>query len=207
LKPLLAASAAALCLTAGWARAACQPYVEEQPRWHTATLRPGREALASCAIGEDAYRVVVQGWLAARAADAAPLDALSLGRAVSMPWLSRALADAALASPGWAARAAHAKPGHRDALAAPILRDPALRDRLAVPFAGSRWTVTNVSYEKVLFGPAREHASHAAPAETDLLVPFDAQLWLRLVPRADSTAPEGGAAAPPPSDGERSADR
>lgn len=195
----LAMVAAVLCVTVCVARAACEPYVEEQPRWRSATLHPGREALASCDVSEDAYRAVLQTWLATRGADAAPIDSLSLGRAVSFPWLSRAIVDAALASPGWASRAAHAKPGHRDALAAPILRDPALRDRLAAPFAGSRWIVKSLSYEKVLFGPAREHASHVPSAGADVMVPFDAQLWLRLAPRADSTAPESGAAALAPS--------
>lgn len=193
------ALAVLLCSTVRVAGAACEPSVEEQPRWHAATLRPGQNGLASCEVGEDAYRAVVRAWLAARGADAAPLDSLSLGRAVSYPWLSRAIADAALARPGWAKHATHAKPGRRDALAAPILRDAALRDRLAVPFEGSRWTVKNVSYEKVLFGEASRYASHAPPAEAAVLVPFDAQLWLRLAPRTDSTASESGAAALAPS--------
>jgi hypothetical protein len=196
----LAAVAALLYLTMpGTARGACEPYVEEQPKWSSATFRPGRDGLASCEVGEDAYRAVVQAWLAARPANAAPVDSLSLGRVVSYPWLSRAIADAALASPGWASRAAHARPGRRAALAAPVLRDPALRDRLAVPFSGSRWTVKNLSYEKVLFGPASEHASHVVAGDAGVLVPFDAQLWLRLAPRDDSTPPETGAAVLAPS--------
>jgi hypothetical protein len=179
-----AAAAAALCLTATVAGAACVPYVEEEPKWRSATLRPSRGALESCDVTEDAYRAAVKGWLAARAPDAPPPDTVALGRAVSYPWLSRAIADAALASPGWASRATHAKPGHRDALAAPILRAPALRDRLALPFAGSRYVVTNVSYEKVLFGKASEHATQVPAGQGDVLVPFDAQLWLRLAPAA-----------------------
>ncbi len=179
-----AAAAVALCSTAAVAGAACEPYVEEQPKWHSATFRPSRAALASCDVTEDAYRAVVGAWLAARAPDAPPLDTVALGRAVSYPWLSRAIADAALASPGWASRATHAKPGRRDALAAPVLRAPALRDRLALPFAGSRYVVTNLSYEKVLFGKASEHATQILAGQGDVLVPFDAQLWLRLAPSA-----------------------
>lgn len=177
-----AAAAVAVCSIAAVAGATCEPYVEEQPKWQSATLRPSRGALESCDVTEDAYHAVVKAWLAARAADAPQLDSLALGRAVSYPWLSRAIADAALASPGWAVRAAHAKPGRRSALAAPILRAPALRDRLALPFAGSRYVVTNLSYEKVLFGRASEHATNVPVGEGDVLVPFDAQLWLRLAP-------------------------
>lgn len=176
------AAVVALCSTAAVAGAACEPYVEEQPKRRAATLRPSRGALESCDVAEDAYRAVVKAWLAARAPDAPPLDSLALGRAVSSPWLSRAIADAALASPGWESRAAHAKPGRRDALATPILRAPALRDRLALPFAGSRYVVTSLSYEKVLFGNASEHATQVPAGQGDVLVPFDAQLWLRLAP-------------------------
>lgn len=137
MRSTLACAAAAVVLfsTAAVAGAGCEPYVEEQPRWQSATLRPSRGALESCDVTEDAYRAVVKAWLAARGPDAPPLDSLALGRAVSYPWLSRAIADAALASPGWQSRAAHARPGRRD-----------------------------------------------AAGQGDVLVPFDAQLWLRLAP-------------------------
>jgi hypothetical protein len=36
---------------------------------------------------------------------------------------------------------------------------------------------------------------HDRPADAGVLVPFDAQLWLRLAPRDDSTRSETGAAA------------
>jgi hypothetical protein len=167
----------------------CAPYVEEQSRWSSASFRAHRDAMTACPVSEETYRAVVQAWLASRVRDAAPLTSLSLGRAVDFPWLSHAIADAALASPHWASRAAIAKRGARDALAAPILRAGALRERLAVPFEGSSYVVTNVVYEKVLFGKASEHATHVPPGEGDVLVPFDAQLWLRLA-RRDSTAGE-----------------
>lgn len=173
----------ALCSTAGVARAACEPYVAEQPRWASASFRPHRDALQPCPVGEEVYGAVIGAWLSSRAADAPVVTSLSLGRAVDFPWLSQAIADAALASPGWAERARHAKPGQRDALAAPILRAPALRERLALAFAGSAYEVRAVSYEKVLFGRASEHATGVAAGEGDVLVPFDAMLWLRLVPR------------------------
>ena len=105
-------------------------------------------------------------------------------RGVWLRWLSRACADAAFARPEWASRATHAKPGRRDALAAAAQRIEALRDRLALPFAGSRYVVTNLSYEKVLFGKASEHATQILAGQGDVLVPFDAQLWLRLAPSA-----------------------
>jgi hypothetical protein len=195
----------ALAITLGRTDAAattCAPYVEEQARWSSASFRAHRDGLTTCTVSEETYRAVVQAWLAARGSDAAPLTSLSLGRAVDFPWLSHAIADAALASPGWVSRAADAKPGRRSALAAPILRAAALRARLAAPFEGSSYVVTNVVYEKVLFGKASEHATHVPPGDGDVMVPFDAQLWLRLAPRKSTTgetsdAPRGAPAVAP----------
>lgn len=174
-----------LILIAGLAAApaalACAPFVEEHPSGATASFRPHTTALEHCEVDEPTYRRVVSAWLAARPADAAPLTSLFVGRAVSFPWLSRQIADAALASPDWAARVAQAKPGERDRLGGEVLRDPALLRRLAVPFAGSRYEAVRLSYEKILFGPAREHATNANAGA--VMVPFDAQLWLELAPR------------------------
>src|SRR5690349_7145145 len=105
---------AALAIALGCAKSAaetCAPYVEEQARWSSASFRPHRDAMTACSVSEETYRTVVQAWLAARGSDAAPLTSLSLGRAVDFPWLSHAIADAALASPHWASRAAIAKRG------------------------------------------------------------------------------------------------
>lgn len=172
----------ALGLFAAVAKAlACTPFIEEHPSGTTASFRPHTTALEHCEVDEPTYRRIVSAWLAARPAEAAPLTSLFVGRAVSFPWLSRQIADAALASPDWAARVARAKPGERDRLGGEVLRDPALLRRLAVPFTGSRYEAVRLSYEKILFGPAREHASN--PDSGAVMVPFDAQLWLELVPR------------------------
>lgn len=165
------------------AAAVCVPYVEEQPRWSSARLRAHTDDFADCVIDEAVYRRVVGDWLRGRAADAPAPTSLSLGRAVDLPWVSRHIADAALRAPGWAAAVAKAGPGTRDRLARPAVLDPQLLARLAVPFAGSRVVVTGLSYEKVLFGPAARHSSD--PAGGAVLVPFDAQLWLRLEVRGE----------------------
>ncbi|MBY0276383.1 hypothetical protein K2Z84_13640 [Candidatus Binatia bacterium] len=170
-------------MTARFAHAACEPYVAEQPRWASASFRPHRDGLQQCPVSEEVYGAVIGAWLSARAGEAPAVASLSLGRAVDFPWLSQAIADAALASPDWAERARRARPGHRAALAAPILRSTALRERLALPFSGSAYEVRDVAYEKVLFGKASEHATHVPAGQGDVLVPFDAMLWLRLVPR------------------------
>lgn len=161
---------------------ACRPFIEEHPSGTTASFRPHATALERCEVDEPTYRRVVSVWLAARPADAAPVTSLFVGWAVAFPWRSRQIADSALARPGWAARVSQAKPGERDRLGGEILRDPALLRRLAAPFAGSRYEAVRLSFEKILFGPAREHASN--PDSGAVMVPFDAQLWLELAPRS-----------------------
>ncbi|HSO07627.1 MAG TPA: hypothetical protein VLW45_10320 [Pelomicrobium sp.] len=160
---------------------ACTPFIEEHPSGTTASFRPHTTALKHCEVDEPTYRRVVSAWLAGRPADAPPVSALFVGRSVSFPWLSRQIADSALASPDWAERVARAKPGERDRLGGEILRDPALLRRLAAPFESTRYAAVRLSYEKILFGRADEHTSNRRGGA--VMVPFDAQLWLQLAPR------------------------
>lgn len=101
-----------------------------------------------------------------------------LGRAVNFPWMSRQLADTALQIPGRADRVAHSDPGQRHRLAAQLLNDPTFLQRLATPFEGTRYAVTGIAFEKVLYGNASEYSSNHDAGKVK--VPFDAQLWLRL---------------------------
>lgn len=161
----------------------CAPFVEEQPRWSSARLRAHTDEFADCVIDEEVYRRVVGEWLRGRAAGSPAPSSLSLGRAVDLPWVSRLIADAALRLPGWAGAVAAARPGTRDRLARPALLDRKLLERLAAPFEGSPLVVKGIAYEKVLFGPASRHSSN--PAAGAVLVPFDAQLWLRFEARGE----------------------
>lgn len=175
--------AAAPFLATLWISAthACEPFVEEHPAWASASLRPHRDAFEHCVITEETYRSTVAAWLRDRPSTAVRLESLSLGRAVSLPWLSRLIADGAIERRTWAKRISRARPGERDRLAAEVLRDPKLLQRLAVPFEQSPYAAIGLSYEKILFGRADEYSSH--PEKGAVLAPFDAQLWLRLAPR------------------------
>jgi hypothetical protein len=171
---------------------ACAPFIEEHPAWASASFRPHDSAFESCSVDEARYRRVITDWLQQRPATRPDVTTLALGRAVNFPWISRFLADAALRNPDWAVGVARTRIGERDQLARPVLHDPALLQRLAAPFAGSRHAVIGLSYEKVLFGRADIHASPPASPLTSqaaaVMVPYDAQLWLRLAPR-NSLAP------------------
>lgn len=168
---------------------ACAPFIEEHPTWASASFRRHHSAFESCRVDEASYRRVIAEWLRLRPATRPDITSLALGRAVDFPWISRFIADAALQTPDWAVKVARAKIGERHQLARPVLHDPALLQRLAAPFADSRHAVIGLSYEKVLFGRADQHASQPAsstalnPAAAALKVPYDAQIWLRLAPR------------------------
>jgi len=161
--------------------ASCAPTVEEAARWQSARLRPGREGLRPCPVSEDAYRNAVRQWLAGRPPQAPAPASLALGRAADYPWLSRLIAEQALALPDWRRRVSETRRGQLHELAAPVLQGEALRARLALPFAGSPFRVSGVSYEKVLYGPADEQVP--ARGRDTPMVPFDAQLWLLLEAR------------------------
>lgn len=160
--------------------AACAPFIEVQRSGVSATLRPHATDFEACPVDEATYRRLVAQWLAERPGSAAGVS-LSLGRAVNLPWISRHIADAALQSPGWAERMARATAAGRHELAEPLFRDPLLLARLAAPFEGTSWRVLGLGYEKPLFGRADAHATRTEAGA--VLVPFDAQLWLRLAPR------------------------
>jgi hypothetical protein len=178
---LRAAAWFAACWLVASPALACAPYVEERLTESTASFRPHTTAFERCEVDEAAYVRVLGDWLHARAADAPELRSISLGRAVNFPWISRYMADSALLTPGWAASAARAKMVERSRLAARLLNDPSFLQRLGAPFEGTRYTITGISFEKVLFGKAAEYSSSKEAGKVP--VPFDAQLWLRLAPR------------------------
>ncbi len=159
----------------------CEPYIEEHPAWATATFRPHSSAFDACDVSEETYRDVTKDWIQSRSPDLKPLTSLSLGRAITFPWVSRHLADTALQWPEWIKRISKGSPGEHNTFVAALLSEPAFLERLDQPFSETPYRVIGVSVEKVLIGKARDYAS--SPAAPAARVPFDAQLWLRLTPR------------------------
>ncbi len=158
----------------------CAPFIEEHPQQTTAVFRKHTDAFTECPVSEASYQQILRQWLQARATNLPPLTGVSLGRAVDFPWLSRLIADTALKVPAWQSLIIATPRGRLHALAARVFENAELRARLAEPFAGSGYTVIGLSYEKVLYGKASDHATDR---RDDTLVPFDAQVWLQLTPR------------------------
>jgi hypothetical protein len=155
--------------------------VEERLPSGEAMFRPHTTAFEKCEVAEETYRRVVAAWSRGRPADAPPLTSLSLGRAVSFPWISRHIADSALGSPAWDARSGKPRGSAINKLVAGLLSEPGFLARLGAPFEGTGYAVAGVSVEKVLVGKASEFSSSANPG--NLRVPFDAQVWIHLMPR------------------------
>lgn len=173
-----------------WAETACAPFIEEQPAWETAALRPHTDAFMECPVSEERYQQVIKQWLDTRTKAQAAPRSLGLGRAIDLPWISRYLAQAALASPAWDTRRGHGKQGNDNAVVGALLSAPEFLARLQAPFDGSGYRVKAVPVEKVLVGPAETYFAPDTPTDTSptvgkgqrsrLRVPFDAQLWLIL---------------------------
>lgn len=166
LRPLRCAVLGALLAASCVHAQPCAPYIEEQGLEGAATLRAPTHALVHCEVDQVAYQRVVAQWLRSRSAAAPALRSLALGRAVSYPWISQHLTEAAARDAQWRALAARTPRAGRDRLVAPLLEQRDLLDRLSAPFAGSRYELAGVSFEKVLWNEAG--------------LPFDAQLWLQL---------------------------
>lgn len=184
----------ALLLAAALPAPACEPHVEQLRDPALAALRVHRSAFAHCTLDEADYRRVVGEWLASRDEAAAALSSLALGRAVGHPWIARHLLTAAARSSEWTPRLAHATAAEHNRFVARLLAAPDFLQRLDAPFAGTAYRVERIIVEKVLLGPPGGRAP--APADSRRVLPYDAQLWLRLVPRR--AAGGGGETAPPP---------
>jgi hypothetical protein len=118
--------------------------------------------------------------------DAAPPASFSIGRIVSLPWLSERLAATALASPDWDAVRGAPRRGGPNVFVARAIEAGALHRELVDALASAGWRATGVSAEKVLVGRAADDPAVAravAPSGSrDARLPFDAILWIVVRP-------------------------
>lgn len=159
---------------------ACEPWIELQGE--TPRLRAHLDAFAACQIDEPTYARLLGDFLRPAGGLAPKPAVIALGRAEEFPWLSRALAAAALADPRW--NASRGKPRGEDiyAFVTRLLMADAIRARLQTPLADAGLVITDVSVEKVLVRRVGDVLPDAdAPSRR---VPVDAQVWLHLAPAA-----------------------
>lgn len=109
---------------------------------------------------------------------------LGLGRVVDYPWLSKALAEAAMKSPVWDPKNGRGRRGSDNAAVASMVDARRLLAPLAPVFARYGAKARAGSVEKVLVAKVGDGDELAAVAGQKLAegkkLPFDAILWLRL---------------------------
>ena len=107
-------------------------------------------------------------------------SSLSIGRLIDYPWLSQYLATTAYHDQGWDSR--KGKPAAMDInkYVSRLLSRKELLAQIETPFAESGYKVNRVSVEKVLVGGFREVPFYQGKMYPGR-VPYDAQVWFRLV--------------------------
>lgn len=165
----------ALLAATGAMAFACSPYIEEHET--TPAFRANASAFETCPVSEEAYNLIIRQWLHTKQ-PAVQITSMYLGRAVDYPWISKQITDNALVLIRKKGPVTKMTPKQRYALESAAIKDAALLERLAAPFADSSYRVTGISFEKMLYGKAADYSSRKDAEK--MLVPYDAQLWLRL---------------------------
>lgn len=111
---------------------------------------------------------------------------LELGRIVQYPWLSKALADAALRSPVWEPKKGRGRRGDDNPAVASMVDTRRLLAPLIPTFSRFGIRARAGSVEKVLVGQVGKTPELAplekTPTAMGKKLPYDAILWLRLEP-------------------------
>lgn len=158
----------------------CSPYVEEHPKWHTATFRPHTDAFVDCPVSEETYQRVVSDWTKARDVDTGELDSFGLGRAVQYPWISKLIAQTALTHPDWDVSTGSSMTYGDNEFVNKILSQPVVLSRLQIPFSTGAYVIARVTVEKVLIDEVGKVLPDQTPVNAR--IPFDAIVWLHLLP-------------------------
>lgn len=157
----------------------CRLSIEVSREWRSVRIRGHHPDLRPCAITAEALRSLLQAHAAELAASDPPPTGLSLGRLAEYPWLSRRLAEAALADPAWNTASGRPRRDYDNHYVATRLSRPEFLAEVNEALAEAGYRVTGASVEKVLvtrFGDQFPDAGDHRRAR----IPFDAQVWLHL---------------------------
>jgi hypothetical protein len=107
-------------------------------------------------------------------------SSISIGRLVRYPWLSVKLVQAASADKAWDAKRARAMDGNDNRFVSALLARNDISAPLLSALAQAGYKLSGISVEKVLVGGPRDIPNYAGPGFEGRM-PFDAQVWLRVV--------------------------
>ena len=161
---------------------ACSPTHEIREGGAELRIRTDGCALSLAETGAAIEALLTEAWGGKRMpGDRASLE---LGRMVSYPWLSKALAEGAMKSPVWDGKRGRGRRGSNESAVASIVDTRRLLAPLAPVFARFGAKARASSVEKVLVGKADEVETLAPLVGQKLAdgkkLPYDAILWLRL---------------------------
>jgi hypothetical protein len=158
--------------------------LEATPEWNSLRLRAHNPAYGSCRIDKEAMIATLQAAFSKAQIPGADqgYSSLSIGRLVEYPWLSLSVVNAARNDPAFDAKTGKPRSMDINKYVAGLLRREEACKPLADALAWGGYEVVGVSVEKVLVGGVKDIPEyHGEPFLGR--VPFDAQVWYRLMRR------------------------
>jgi hypothetical protein len=159
----------------------CSLSVEADNEWHTLRLRAHHPRYERCEIAqEDMISALVAAFSKTEPpALTGEYSSLFLGRLIDYPWLAHTLATAAYRDPGWNAKKGKPRALEINHYVARVLHNPEWLAPIENVMARHGYRISGVSVEKVLVGGFRDQPFYQGKTRAGL-IPFDAQVWLRL---------------------------
>jgi hypothetical protein len=141
-------------------------------------IRSHENAFISCTVSRDKFNVLIITAFTNPEINKTDFKSLFIGRLIEYPWLSRYLAMQSLQHDDWDSGKGLYKGANINAFVAGILSSPELLGQIQEPFAGTGYTVSRATVEKVLIGKANE--IEWLEINTAVLVPYDVMVHFIL---------------------------
>ena len=156
----------------------CRAIVEINAQWQTIRIRSHENAFLNCTVSQNKFNELVNTALTDPEISKTDFKSLFIGRLIEYPWLSRYLAIRSLQDVDWDSEKGQYKGTNINAFVAGILSAPELLNQIQVPFAGTGYTVSGATVEKVLIGKANE--IKWLGINSAVLVPYDVMVHFTL---------------------------
>lgn len=160
----------------------CNLSLESNEKWHTLRLRAHHPKYKGCQIDRDAMLSTLKS--AFLKTNAPKLEgnysSLSLGRLIDYPWLAQYLATTAYRDREWDSKKGKPVAMDINKYVSQLLFGKELMEQVKTVFQEGAYKIVGVSVEKVLVGSFHEvpfYQGEIYPGQ----VPYDAQVWFRLV--------------------------
>jgi hypothetical protein len=156
----------------------CKPVIEMNAAQRILFVRPHENAFMVCTLSQNRLRELIHDFFNDSENNDAGYNTVFMGRLIDHPWISRYLAQKALGHGNWDSSQGKPVTGFINHFVSDLLTEPEFTDRMQEVFAGTGYTVTGASVEKVLVARADEIAW--LEINQPELVPYDALVHFRL---------------------------